>query len=452
MTTVRPAGGVPDRRDNKTAARRSRRSFIKSSSLAVAGGTMLGGLSLARAAHPYGDETIRIGVIGCGGRGTSAAAHAMNTSGATRLVAMGDAFDDRIQAALRGLSRYGDQVDVPCQRRFVGFDAYVRVLECDLDLVILATPPGFRPQHFEAAIVAGKHVFAEKPVAVDAAGVRRFLAANSTAQENGLAVAVGLQRHHEKKYQETIARLHDGAIGEVVTSRAYWNGGGVRTRPRREGQTEMEFQMRNWYHFNWLCGDHICEQHVHNLDVINWVKQAYPVLANGHGGREFRTGHEQRQIFDHHFVEFTYEDNSRLFSQCRHVQGCWNSVSEHVQGTTGRADVSGGKIWDAEGNQIWRFGKGGGGGHQQEHHDLFAQLRSGEIPNEGEYGAMSTMTAILGRMATYSGKSLTMEEAMASEIVVSPADDYSSFADSPPVLPDNQGRYPVAVPGVTKVV
>ena len=441
--------GNASENNGAAAGGQSRRRFIKNSSLIMAGGAVASRLAtnVANAAHPFGDETIRIGLVGCGGRGTGAAAQAMNTDGPTKLVAVADAFEDRLKGCLRGLGQHEDKLDVPKERQFVGFDAYKNVLECDIDLVILATPPGFRPLHFEAAVNAGKHIFMEKPVAVDANGVKRVLAATRKAKEQSLAVAVGLQRRHEDRYKETIKRIHDGAIGDVLLGRVYWNGGGVWTRPRKEGQTEMEYQMRNWYYFNWLCGDHICEQHIHNLDVMNWVKNGYPVSANGQGGREVRTSKEHGQIFDHHFVEFTYEDGSKMFSQCRHIQKCWNAVTEFAHGTKGVAKIGNASIDDADGNQIWAYGKGGGGGHQQEHHDLFADLRKGILPNEGEYGAMSTMTSILGRMATYSGKPISMEDAMEHGKLISPVDQFASFDDTPPVTPDEAMMYPVPVPG-----
>jgi predicted dehydrogenase len=365
---------------------------------------------------------------------------------------MADAFDDRMQASLRGLSRYGDKVDVPKDRQFTGFDAYKHVLESDIDLVLIATPPGFRPLHFEAAVNAGKHIFMEKPVAVDAAGVRRVLATAKTSKDKNLLVQVGLQRRHEPRYRETIQRLQDGMIGDINLTRVYWNGAGVWTRPRKPEQTEMEYQMRNWYYFNWLCGDHIVEQHIHNLDVINWLKGSAPISANGQGGREVRTGQDNGQIFDHHFVEFTYEDGSKMFSQCRHIPNCWNSVSEHAHGSKGTANISGQLIRDANGEKLWSYGRGGGDGHQQEHHDLFADIRKGILPNEAEYGAMSTMTSILGRMATYSGKQIDMKDALASEIVIAPVDKFTSYDDTPPVVPDENGNYPIPVPGETVTV
>ena len=427
----------------------SRRDFIKKSSIIVAGGAVGGGLSVARTAHAQGSDEIRIGLIGCGARGTGAASHALNTKGPTRLVAMADAFGDSLQRSYRGIrGKHGDKVDVPKERQFVGFDAYKNVLEQDLDLVILATPPGFRPMHLEAAIAADKHVFMEKPLAVDAPGVRKVLAVVEEAKQKNLALAVGLQRHHERRYIETIKRIQDGAIGDIVLARTYWNGAGVWVRARTQKQTEMEYQMRNWYYFNWLCGDHIVEQHIHNLDVINWLKGAYPVSAQGQGGRQVRTGKDHGEIFDHHMVEFTYEDGTKLFSQCRHIPNCWNSISEYVHGTQGRANIGVASIYDADDNRTWSFGRGGGGGHQEEHHDLFASLRAGERPNEGEYGALSTMTAIMGRMATYSGESVTWDEVFNSTIDLSPSE--YNFDATPPIVPDGDGNYPVAIPGVTK--
>ncbi|MEQ8786615.1 MAG: Gfo/Idh/MocA family oxidoreductase [Pirellulaceae bacterium] len=444
-----------DQRDGRT----SRRDFIKTgSSLLVAGGVVASTLPVARAAHAFGSDTIKIGLVGCGGRGTGAAVQAMNTEGSVKLVAMGDVFPDRLQTAYRSAkSRHGDSVDVPRERQFVGFDAYKRVLETDIDLVILATPPGFRPLHFEAAVKAGKHVFAEKPVATDAPGVRRFLAANELAKKQNLAVAVGLQRHHERAYMATIQQLQDGIIGDITSARAYWNGGGVWVRPRQSGQTELDYQMRNWYYFNWLCGDHIVEQHIHNLDVINWLMGGYPVSAQGMGGREVRDGEEYGQIFDHHFVEYTYANGAKMYSQCRHIKGCWGSVSEHCQGTKGRADISGAKIYDAADKTVFQYKSekkddNGRDGHQQEHHDLFALLRKGERPNEGDYGAYSTMTSIFGRMATYSGQMLKWEDALNSQIALADFDALSSFEDPAPVQPLDDGSYPVPVPGVTKTV
>ncbi len=359
--------------ESKPADTSTRRGFLRQSTAAVAASALsLSQLSIARAAHTFGEDTIRLGLVGCGDRGTGAVAQAMNTAGSTKLVAVADVFASRVQECLRNLGRdYADKLDVARERQFVGLDGFEGVLASDIDLVILATPPGFRPLHFERAIAANKHVFMEKPVAVDAVGVRRVLDAARLAKTRELAVAVGLQRRHEPRYIETVQRLQDGAIGEILALRVYWNSDGVWTRNRKPEQTEMEYQLDNWYYFNWLCGDHIVEQHIHNLDVGNWVKGRYPISATGMGGRQVRTGIDQGQIFDHHSVEFTFDDGCKMFSQCCHIPGCESHVAEYAHGSQGWADISAARIYDAKNGVVWEFGEGGGNGHQQEHHDLF---------------------------------------------------------------------------------
>ena len=430
----------------------SRRDFLKGSVAAV-GGSLAGGLSVAHTAHAAGSDLIKIGLVGCGGRGTGAASQALSTDGPVQLVAMADAFDDRLEASLSRLKRNESlNIDVPEERRFYGFDAHQKLIDSGVDLVILATPPGFRPIHFKAAVDAGKHLFLEKPLAVDAPGVRSVLDANKKAKQNGLAVGVGLQRHHQNCYLETLKRIQDGQIGEILFMRAYWNAGGVwdprKTREQCTG--EMEYQMRNWYYYNWLCGDHIVEQHIHNLDVINWVKDAYPVRCQGQGGRQVRIDKKYGEIFDHHFVEFEYADGSRMLSQCRHIRPCWNAVSEHVHGTKGTADMSS-RATSIEGRsgERWRY-RSDNNPYQTEHDELFRSIRAGNPINEGDYGALSTMTAIMGRMATYSGKELTWDEVINSQISLAP-ERYAWDAE-PPVLPDDHGRYRIAVPGQTRVV
>ncbi|GAB5444189.1 MAG: Gfo/Idh/MocA family oxidoreductase [Fuerstiella sp.] len=443
----------------------SRRDFVKTTSAAAAAGSLLTGLSAVQAAHTAYDETIKLGMIGCGGRCTGAADQAMNTEGPTKLIAMCDAFQHRLDGSLNTLQRkHKDKVDVPAERQFTGLEGYKQLLETDIDLVLIATPPGFRPLHFEAAVKAGKHVFAEKPVAVDAAGVRKFLKATEESKKKDLLVQIGLQRRHERAYMETIKRLQDGAIGDIVAARAYWNGGGVWTRTRADIEktlgrtpTEMEYQVNNWYYFNWLCGDHITEQHIHNLDVINWLMGGPPVKAQGQGGRQVRTSKEHGEIYDHHMVEFTYGDtpygkDAVMLSQCRHIRGCWNKVDEFAHGSNGSCHIGGARIFDAKGNETWSYGRGGRGGHQQEHHDLFADLRAGKRPNEGEYGAHSTMTSIFGRMCTYSGQELSYEDALNKGKVISPIDENFSMQTTPPVLPNEDLSYDVPMPGSTKVL
>lgn len=427
----------------------NRRTFLKTTSTAV-GGAFLGALSIERAAFAAGDDTVKVALVGCGGRGSGAAAQALSTKGSVKLVAVADAFKDRMDSSLRELNaKHKDQIDVVDDRKFIGFDGYKQAIAL-ADVVILATPPGFRPIHFEEAIRQGKHVFMEKPVAVDAPGVRRVLAAAEQAKKKNLKVGVGLQRHHQQGYLETLKRLHGGEIGDIVAMRCYWNGSTpwVRERKKLEEQagrplTEMEYQMRNWYYFNWLCGDHINEQHIHNLDVINWVKNGHPVRANGMGGCQVRKGKDYGEIFDHHAVEFEYEDGSRLSSQCRHIFGCWSNVSEHVVGTKGTCDVSGHII---RGANAWRFQRGQGRDpYQQEHDDLFDAIRNDKPLNEAEYGAHSTMTAIMGRMATYSGQVIEWDKALNSQVDLMPR--VFAWDATPPVLPDENGLYPIAVPG-----
>ena len=433
----------------------SRREFVKGASAIAATGALVGNLAISRTAHAAGEDTIRIALIGCGGRGTGAASQALhNKTGGVRLVAMADAFKDRLSSSLNNLKKDGgiaSKIDVPEDKQFVGFDAYQKAIDSGVDMVILATPPGFRPIQFDAAVKAGKHVFMEKPVATDAPGVRMVLAAAEEAKKKNLGVGVGLQRHHDASYVETIKRIHDGEIGEVISQRVYWNGDTPWVNPReklerdRGGKlSEMEYQLRNWYYFTWLCGDNICEQHIHNLDIANWVKQAHPVKANGMGGCEVKKASEFGQKFDHHFVEFEYADGSRMFSQCRQIPGCWHSVSEFAAGTKGTS-VCANSIQLYDGTK-WRS-SAKSSAYQKEHDDLFASIRAGNPLNEAEYGANSTFTAILGRMATYSGKEVSWDDALKNGLSLMPKE--YSFDATPPVLPNAEGFYPRAIPGKT---
>ena len=456
--------------ESTPAAATTRRDFVKRSSAAVAAGAAAAtGVSPAFGAHVVGDDEIKVALVGCGGRGRGAAVQALRTEGKVRLWAMADAFGSKVDRCLEGIKNnleedpgkgalpLAERVDVPEERQFAGLDAYQKAIDSGVDLVILATPPGFRPLQFEAAIDAGKHVFMEKPVAVDGPGVRKVLAAGEKATEKGLAVGVGLQRRHDPKYMEVVQRVHDGALGDILLTRVYWNGGGVwvRTREdfeRAEGHvpTEMEYQVFNWYYFNWLCGDHIVEQHIHNLDVSNWLKNATPVEAGGMGGREVRNGPNHGQIFDHHSVEYRYADGSTMLSQCRHQRGCWNQVAEFAAGTKGNAMTSGGRAqMEIEGKK-WRYRGEPIDPYQREHDELFAAIRAGKPYNEAKYGAESTLTAVMGRMATYSGKLVSWDDALNSEVDLSPS--VYDFAANPPVMPDASGAYPVPTPGKSIVV
>jgi myo-inositol 2-dehydrogenase/D-chiro-inositol 1-dehydrogenase len=399
-----------------------------------------------------GNAELRIGLVGCGGRGSGAAAQALRADPNTRLVAVGDAFADRVEGALGGLlgdTEVAARVDVPTERRFVGFDAYKQVIDADVDVVLLCTPPGFRPMHFEYAVNKDRHIFMEKPVAVDGAGVRQVLAAAAVAKDKGLKVGVGLQRHHDQRYVDTIARLQEGAIGKPVLLRVYWNSGGVWVNPRQAGQSEMEYQMRNWYYFNWLCGDHIAEQHIHNLDVGNWVMGSYPTECQGMGGREVRKGPDHGEIYDHFALEYTFADGTKMQSHCRHQGGTWSSVSEHVHGALGTCNVGAGKMQLYTGEE-WRWRGEGADPYQVEHDVLFAAVRSGAAHDEAENGAKSTLTAIMGRLATYSGQVVKFDEALNSTLELRPSK--YAFDGVPPTVPDEHGHYPIAVPGQTRVV
>jgi predicted dehydrogenase len=397
----------------------TRRSFLKRAAAASAGATLAPSLSAFASVHvggARGDE-LKIGLIGCGGRGTGAAGQALSTSGPVKLVAMADVFADRIDGALASLQENGDfraRIDVPAARRFAGFDAAAQLIASDVDVVVIATPPHFRPAHFEAAVAAGKHIFFEKPVAVDAQGVRRVIAAAETAKGKKLSVVCGLQRHHQSGYLQAMERIHRGDLGRILFARCAWDMGSLWHHDRKPGWSDMEWQLRNWLYFTWLSGDHIVEQHVHNLDVVNWALKSHPLRARGMGGRQVRTDAKFGHIFDHHSVQFEYPEGVWLFSECRQIDGCLNDVSEHVYGVDGECHMSS-SGWRVTGKQPWEHEeKGDPDPYQVEHDDLFASIRNKAPLNEGRMVAESTMTAILGRMATYSGREVEWDKAIAS--------------------------------------
>ena len=448
-----------DSKHPQTEAAVTRRSFLKNTSTAVAGGALLGALPVERfALGASPGDTIRVALVGCGGRGRGAAAQALSTSGDIKLVAVADAFKNSLESGLKSvqseLKDRPERLAVTEDTKFVGLDAYKKAIAL-ADVVVIATPPGFRPIHFEEAVRQGKHVFMEKPVAVDAPGVRRVIAAAAEAKKRNLKVGVGLQRRHQNGYIETVKRLQDKAAGDIVAMRVYWNGGPVGPKARRTDlekalgrpPTEMEYQIRNWYMFNWLCGDHIVEQHIHNLDVANWVLNGYPVRAWGMGGRAYQKGLDSGEIFDHHAVQYEYANGVKVFSECRQIPGCWNSVSEHVHGTKGTCNVGG---YTITGENAWKYRGGGKDPYQQEHDDLFDAIRNDKPYNEAERGALSSMTAILGRMCTNSGKEISWEEAMSSQLDLMPTE--FSWDAKPKVLPDENGIYPYATPGKTVAV
>lgn len=430
-----------------------RRDFVKKSTIAT-GGLMTAPLvSRGYGFHNSVADEIKVAVVGCGGRGSGAATQALNTKSNVKLVAMADAFKDRLESSLENIKKATDasKVDVPAERQFVGFDGYKKAIEL-CDVIILTTPPAFRPMHFKEAIRQNKHVFMEKPVATDAAGIRSVLETAEEAKRKKLNVVVGLQRHYQKKYTTMMDMIHKGKIGDITSGQVYWNSAGVWTRPREASQTEMEYQMRNWYYFTWLCGDHIVEQHIHNMDVMNWAKQGYPVKAQGMGGREVRKGEDHGQIFDHHYVEFVYEDGSIMNSQCRHIKDCWNQVNETLIGTKGKADFGAGALTSHSGKVILQHDDSNDRNPYQVEHDLlFDAITNGEYKFwDTENGAKSTMTSIMGRMATYSGKMLTWDDALNSQVKLVP--DTFGWDDMPPAKPDKNGQYAVASPGSTTVV
>ena len=430
----------------------SRRRFLATTSSALVGGSLLGSLAPERAVFAASSDTLRIALVGCGGRGTGAANQALSTPGSTKLVALADV-REQLEKCLNNLkTRKADQVDVPPERQFTGFDGYQKAMAL-ADIVILATSPGFRPIHFAEAVRQGKNVFMEKPVATDAPGIRRVLAAAQEAKVKNLKVGVGLQRRHKPGYLETVKRIQDGALGDLIMLRCYWDGGSRDGVERLPGETEMHYQIRNWYYFTWLSGDHIVEQHVHNIDVANWIKGEHPVRAQGMGGRQVRNARRHGQIFDHHFVEFEYADGTRMLSQCRQIPRCWPNISEHARGTKGAADLNNDRnLFDITGANTWRFPREERmiDPYQQEHDDLFAAIRNDTPYLEAEYGATSTMTGLLGRMCTYSGQQIEWEDAINSKIELLPKT--FSWDALPLVLPDSNGFYPVAVPGKTVCV
>jgi predicted dehydrogenase len=420
----------------------TRRAFAKSGALTAAGAAFS-----IPAVHAAGDDTLKVGLIGCGSRGTGAASQALMADDRVKLTAMGDAFEDRIQLSLDNLKLVKEidaaKIDVPAERRFVGFDAFQRVIESGVDVVLLTTPPHFRPIHLKAAIDAGKHVFAEKPCAVDAPGVLSVLESCAKAKAKGLAVVSGLCLRSHSGYREGIKRIQGGALGEIRTIIANDYRGPIWVKARRPDWTDMHWQMRNWYYFTWLSGDFNVEQHVHNLDVCAWVmNEEYPVKATGMGGREVRKGPEYGNIYDHHSVVYEYANGARVISNTRQMPGCKNNISVSVLAEKGTAmlneGVNGVRI-DA-GGESWAYRDKAKNIYQVEHDEMFASIRSGNPINNGDYMAKSTLMAIMGRMATYTGKEITWDMAWNSkEDLTPPHYEWRELATPP-----------IAVPGVTK--
>jgi predicted dehydrogenase len=427
----------------------SRRDFLKTSAAAaLAGGALLGTRASTVGFHAAGGDLLRVGLVGCGGRGTGAASEALGADQNVKLVAMADAFEDRLKTSLESLKKkeaIAAKIDVPPERQFVGFDACKQLIASGVDVILLCTPPQFRPAQLKAAVEAGLHVFAEKPVAVDAPGVRSVLATCELAKKKNLSVVSGLCLRYGQGFKETVKRIHDGAIGEVLSLEANDYRGPIWVFKREPAWTDMHWQMRNWYYFTWLSGDFNVEQHVHFLDVCAWImKDQYPARAVGMGGRQVRTGPEYGNIYDHHSVVYEYQSGTKLYSNTRQIPGCWGNMSALAVGSGGRATFieSKGGMTVASGSEKWTYRGPENNIYQTEHDELFAGIRNGKPINNGEYMAKSTLLAILGRMATYTGQQVTWEQAMKSQENLTPARYEWGEVPTPPI----------AIPGVTRVV
>jgi myo-inositol 2-dehydrogenase/D-chiro-inositol 1-dehydrogenase len=410
----------------------SRRTFMGTSAAAAAAFAFPSGV------YAHGSDVIRVGLVGCGGRGSGAARDCLTASPGVELVALGDLVPDRLSQCREQLDKvasenadFASKYKVTADRTFTGFDAYKNVLAADIDLVILATPPGFRPLHLTAAVEAGKHIFAEKPVAVDPAGVRQVLAAYETAMAKRLAIGVGTQRRHQAEYVETIKRIQGGAIGDVLSGQVFWNQGGLWSRTKEAGWSDGEWQIRNWLYFTWLSGDHIVEQHVHNIDVANWVMGAHPVKATGVGGRQFRTDARFGHIYDHFAIDFEYPSGARVVSMCRQIPGTANRIGEHFIGTRGRSNAAG----EITGSAAWKFASPAKPVPPmvQEHADLMASIRAGNPFNELKHIAESTLTAIMGREAAYTGQEMNWDAVMKADQMIAPPEVAFVQMEVPPV-------------------
>ena len=429
----------------------ARRSFLHQTGTALAAASVL---PVARFAHAASSDTLKLALIGCGGRGSGAANQALHATPGIKLVAMGDVFRDQIDKSVANLAKQNpDKVDVSEGNKFVGFDSYKHAIAL-ADVVVLATPATFRPLHFEEAVRQGKHIFMEKPVAIDAPGVRRVLAAAAEAKKKNLKVGVGLQRRHKGGYIETVKRIQDGALGELQYFRAFWNSAGGRAGILKKPEwSELEYQFRNQYYFSYFSGDIHVDQGLHVTDVINWIKGAYPVRAIAQGGNQVRRGPEYGNLFDHYAVQYEYADGARLFAENRHTQGCWNAVSEHAHGTKGTADLINDRglfVIKGRNDSLWRFDGPKDDPYQVEHDDLVNAIRKNLDYNEAERGAMSTMTCIMGRMAAYSGQQIEWDDAIKSEKTLAPL--ITSWDAAPPVKPGPDGLYALPVPGKSEPV
>ena len=429
----------------------SRRKFLKTSSAAVAAGTLASTLPFPNATFgaPI-SKKLKVGLVGCGGRGTGAAAQAMEADSNVELWSLGDVFEDQINKSLQTLEKQmgadgnGDKLNVKA-RKFVGWDAIDKVIDSGCDVVLLATTPHFRPQQLRKVIEAGRHCFAEKPVAVDAPGVRSVLETTEMAKKKGVSIVSGLCWRYETGMQEVMRRIHDGAIGDIVSLESTRYGRGVSKLAKRQpGWTDMEYQMRNWYYYTWLSGDFIVEMFVHELDKMAWLMNGeYPERCIASGGRIARTGTDYGHVFDHFNATFDYASGVKYYAQTRHepnTDGLWR---DHAHGTNGWCDMMKFALYDKAGKPTERLAKKRTNMHQLEHNEMYAALRRGEIINNGKYMAKSTMMAIMARMSAYTGKSLTWDQAINSKEDLSPPSyDWSQPLPEPPV----------AKPGVTQFI
>ncbi len=433
---------MPESRSQaQKTAKPSRRTFLKRSTATLAGTAAVASLALPRSVHAANDDTIKVALIGCGGRGSGAATNACKADENVKLTVMADAFEDRLQSSRNALkSRLGEKFAVDDDHCFVGFDAYKQAIASDVDLVILTTPPHFRPAQLEAAIAAGKHVFCEKPVAVDGPGVRSVLETVAEAKKKDLSIVSGLCWRYDKGVQETIARIKDGAIGDIVAIQENYLTGTLWHRGRKPEWSEMEFQMRNWLYFTWLSGDHNVEQHIHSLDKAVWLMDDEgPAVAYGMGGRQVRTGQEYGNIYDHHAVCYEFANGVKCFAYTRQMRGCFGNTEDYILGTKGKAQILRNSI---QGTEEWRFRGEKPSMYDLEHEALFAGIRSGKHINNGVYMARSTMMAIMGRMACYTGQKITWDQALNSTEDLTPAKYEWGDVPSPAV----------AMPGVTPFV
>ena len=437
----------------------SRREFLQKGSGALAGAALAGAVGVR--AYAAEQNTIEIALVGCGGRGTGAAANALSTKGPTRLVAMADVFENRLTSSFNNLSKqFGQQMDVPQGRRFVGMDAYKKAIDriAPGGLVILATPPAFRPLHLEYAVEKGCNVFMEKSFAVDAPGIHRVLKAGKAAEKKNLKIAGGLMSRHYVPLEQAVEKLHKGAIGDLITCWAYREHGPVGFSPKRPGESDLSHQIRNYSCYTWVNGSFILDWLIHNLDVCCWCKDAWPVSAQGQGGRQVRTHPDQ--LFDHYAVEYTFPDGTRLFAQGRHMDNCWGFFGDVIHGATGSAVLGEGitipRIFRGHNQEtadmIWQYKGERHNAYQHEHDLLFKAIRNNERYNETERSAKAAMVGILGRMAAESGQMITWEQAMASDVVLAPNLDEMTMDSEAPVQPDADGDYPVAMPGKTRVL